>query len=248
MDATGTVQLSGNANTYDVILFEGETVAGAKVITNVQLQNYSVQYHITSTAAGSYQANLPPGSYTLVTVENTVGNDCYSEPSVIEVELSTDDPTIDAVISDDITCNATGTGAINGDVEGADGDLVDFNYEWFAGNDTTGISISPALNINGLLAGTYTIKVVDTGGPGEGCRYKKSFNVSKTLIKREILHSINPNTNCAGFTGEVQIIDVSEDGTAVGGAAGYTDFEIYIDPTGAALESLGVPNFIYQQI
>jgi gliding motility-associated-like protein len=242
MDATGTVQLSGNANTYDVILFEGETVAGAKVITNVQLQNYSVQYHITSTAAGSYQANLPPGSYTLVTVENTVGNDCYSEPSVIEVELSTDDPTIDAVISDDITCNATGTGAINGDVEGADGDLVDFNYEWFAGNDTTGISISPALNINGLLAGTYTIKVVDTGGPGEGCRYKKSFNVSKTLIKREILHSINPNTNCAGFTGEVQIIDVSEDGTAVGGAAGYTDFEIYIDPTGAALESLGVPN------
>jgi hypothetical protein len=242
MDATGTIQLSGNANTYDVILFEGATVAGAKIITNVQLQNYSVQYDITSTAAGNYQANLSPGTYTLVTVENTVGNSCYSEPSVIEVELSTADPTIDGIITEDITCNATGTGAINGDVEGADGDLANFDYEWFAGNDTTGASLTTALNMNALLAGTYTIKVVDTGGPGEGCRYKKSFNVHKTLVKREIVSSVTHNTNCAGFTGEVQIIDINENGTGVGGAAGYADFEIYGDPTGIALESLGTAN------
>jgi hypothetical protein len=93
MDATNTIQLSGPANNYDVILFSGNSVASPEK-KRVTLASYYTIFDIHSAAAAPYNADLPPGKYTLVTVENSTPNKCYSDPSVIEVGLDIPNPVI----------------------------------------------------------------------------------------------------------------------------------------------------------
>ncbi|MDZ7608429.1 MAG: hypothetical protein U5K79_23230 [Cyclobacteriaceae bacterium] len=142
-----------------------------KEMTQFALElGYDLKYKLGSSESGLYQVDLPPGQYTIVTVENSAAsNFCLSEPVVVTIGLDVPDPTITTNTVADYTCNANGTGSVSTHLQPvADSDLVNFTYEWYTRRQ---IHLSACwLRKQGIyqltcLSGNYSVKVIDTNGP-----------------------------------------------------------------------------------
>ncbi|MCK5103773.1 MAG: hypothetical protein KAR17_13205, partial [Cyclobacteriaceae bacterium] len=218
--------VSGPANSYDIILYQGTTADPVNEIDRNVLAGYNITYTFGQNAPpADYAIDLPPGYYTLTTQENSTANKCFSEPSVVSIGLDVPDPVITAIPIPDFTCNAIGTGELSAM---ADGTTVDYSFEWFAGADTTGLFYPAGPNINSLLAGNYSVKVIDTNGDGNGCRYKKTFSLPKILKDIRLIPNVTPNNNCAPFDGSAQITNIEENVIDIGFLpGGYDNFTLF---------------------
>jgi large repetitive protein len=219
---------SGPSNAYDVILFKGPLAISGEEIAQLTLAGYDTKYKLGSNEPGDYNVDLPPGQYTIVTVENSTPNRCLSDPFVVSIGLDVPLPTIVTSINPDFSCNINGTGGIEAISTGADSD-TNFDYYWYAGTDTldNGSAISNSPILTNQTAGAYTVKVIDRDGQSNGCRYKKVVNLTKSLVPRAITAVTTNNTDCVPFNGETYIDEVLENNVlaALGDYDSWTIFD-----------------------
>ena len=205
--------IPGPASQFDIILYEGTTTDPAKIMRQNPLSafNTDILYGPASPPA-DFLVNLPPGDYVVVARENSTPSQCYSQPVLIKLNLNATPPVIDTTNVADFTCNSNGTGELSAL---ADGGTTGFQFEWYSGTDTVGFSLGGP-NIIGLLAGNYTVKIIDQNGSGRGCRYKKTFSLPKILKDIRITDApVTDQTICVDPNGEVYINQIEENGNPV---------------------------------
>ena len=150
----------------------------------------STSQDITNTVSGSYNLTVTDGSGCTAFLSATI-----SSPTELVVSLSS---------VTNVSCNGGSDGSIDVSISGG---TTSYSYSWSDGTSVVGT----LEDLNGVVAGTYTLTVTD----GNGC--------VETLV-----NNILENTVLAGSISTTDILCFGENGSAMvsisGGSAPYTYF------------------------
>lgn len=192
---------------YTYTVTEPPLLVATGVVTNVTCFGYangSIDVSVTGgTAPYTYlwndfdtnedRSGFAPGVFT---IEVTDFNNCTTTASFTVTEPDT--LLVSAVI-DDLECFGDSNGVIDISVTGG---TTPYNYNWSNGQTSE--------DITGLIAGTYTVNVVDANG----CSVTYSFEVTQPPLL--VVSGTLTNVTCFGYANGT--IDI----TASGGTPGYT--------------------------
>ncbi|MBL4656607.1 MAG: PKD domain-containing protein, partial [Flavobacteriales bacterium] len=175
---------------------------------------FIIQWDDPATTLGACANNLFAGVYNPIVSD---GNGCFFTMPVIVNDLT--GPTIDSIVSTDITCSGDSNGTATVTASGSSPPLT---YFWKTGSDTIGVNLT---TVFGLWGGTYTITVVDANGCIAG--------VSVTVSEPAAVASAIISNNAASCFG---VCDGSASVIAGGGTIPYaylwTDGQITTAATG----------------
>lgn len=223
---------------YEYILFKGTTFDPNWNSTGTS------EYRYVSGSSPSIQPggpitfqNLDTGVYTVVAREILAdfNTQCFSNPKSFRVILDFNFTLTPSVIKPDNTCTEapTGNGQIDAVIASAGGS---HEYTWYRGTDVdVPTNIIHQSNANGLTndtlsSGPYAIKVEVLSGNGSGCIFTDNVIVPKINDELKIASApLLDVTKCSVDNGEIFIADISENGVALGGTAGYGNFRIFDD-------------------
>jgi hypothetical protein len=215
-------------------------------VTNDTVLDYNYNWSNGTTAkpvpdfTGRQVSTLPAGVYTLVAVD-ILDPACVSPPLTVEIFDMRILPVVAALQTAPVT-NCDPTKANGGAEASADGNTVEFNFEWFVGSPPSGTAFTTGSEAGSLSAGTYTVRATHRIF---GCAAESPVTIGEQL---ETLP--NPNitvesnvTSCALPNGALS--------AAVNGETSDYTFNWYIggtvnpppDFTGEYIDSLAVGSY-----
>lgn len=164
-------------------------------------QRFTVDWDDTD--AGLTRTGLEAGSYS-VTITDTQSGCTYDE--TFNVASQTLSGTIQVASVSNVTSCTTSNGAASVTVDGTtDG----FDFEWFAGGSAMGIPISTSAAISGRAAGSYTVKISETGSD---CFSTRTIGIGDERPTLSINLSSTDNLNCTNPNGVVSIASIERNG------------------------------------
>ncbi|MDN5213083.1 VCBS repeat-containing protein, partial [Fulvivirgaceae bacterium BMA12] len=127
-------------------------------------------------ATGITYSGLVAGDYTVVAVDNNTL--CPSNPVVAQVNDNTVIPAINVNVTDQTSCDPLApNGELSADIGGV---TAGFTFTWYQGAGTGGAVISNVASATGLIAGVYTVEVVNNT---TGCS-----NTSQTTLNNNFTY------------------------------------------------------------
>jgi len=180
LNESGTLQLVG-VTTYDELCGNGTgivniTVTGGTAPLSYQWNNGSTSEDLSNVNAGNYSCVITDANGCTVFASATVQND----PGNLS---------IDNIIVTDENCGAS-DGALDAIVSGA---AMPASYTWDSGQTTEDIS--------GLIAGTYTLTIVDNNG----CSASSSATIINNSGTLQLISEQLTNEICGGANGAINI-------------------------------------------
>ena len=130
-------------------------------VTSGNSNNYTYQWYIgnavkaTTDFTGKQNSNLPAGDYTIVAVDQS-DVFCASVPQTVTLENAQILPAITATAIEPLTmCDpARPDGVASATVNG---DIINYTFDWYQGDPTSGAPIFRGSEINNLQAITYSV-------------------------------------------------------------------------------------------
>lgn len=211
--------------------------------------SYSNELYLASdlsTPLGSFN-NLFEGDYIVVAINDST---LCEAKATVTVDKITFNPLPLATITNDPYCNNPGdplfgNGALEAAVdEGGTATLTNYNFTWYAGNDTiSGSELGPTYSLNeqafDLASGSYTVKIIDLDGINKNCRSKKTFTVIEENPTISLSATPSDQTDCTNDNGSILVSDMQIDGSSVG-LGSYNYIELFDDAKNTIL-SIGSP-------
>jgi hypothetical protein len=155
---------------------------------------------------GDTWTNLAQGSYTVVATKNSTK--CASAPKTVSIIQTTPPSITAAATADQISCDVTAlTGAASVTPVG---NITDFTYQWYTGQNTVNPVAGATQNtVGGLAAGFYTIKVKNTAS---GCTATKQVHITDGVVPVSLLSiDLTANSKCVPTNGGIEVKTVSPD-------------------------------------
>ncbi|HEY5750027.1 MAG TPA: gliding motility-associated C-terminal domain-containing protein [Chryseolinea sp.] len=151
--------------------------------------------------------NLAQGSYTVVATKNSTK--CASLPQTVSI-IQTTPPSITAnATASQISCDMTApTGAASVTPVG---NITDFDYQWYTGQNTVNAISGATQNTVGGLSGNtyYTIKVKNKV---TGCSATKQVQITDGVVPVSLLSiDLTANSKCVPTNGGIEVKTVSPD-------------------------------------
>ncbi|HEY9046400.1 MAG TPA: gliding motility-associated C-terminal domain-containing protein, partial [Ohtaekwangia sp.] len=230
-DQTDCLPVNGSASVTDVLI-DGASSGGTAGYTFVWFANDGTTV-IPASGNGPVVGALLAADTYFVKATNTASN-CASPLVEFIVDDKTNPPAIIATtLASNTNCSGViGNGTITIQINGG-APVTDFTIDWFEGTGTTtplGTTVGVTAGLNKetaqqLLAGTYTVRVIDNTTPGNTCETIATFTITDDLPVISIDQAdltLTDQTDCNPVNGSAQVTDILVDGTAIGGVAGYT--------------------------
>jgi hypothetical protein len=156
---------------------------------------------------GDTWTSLAQGSYTVVATKNSTN--CSSAPQTVNI-VQTTPPSITAnATADQISCDVTApTGAASVTPVG---NITDFDYQWYTGENTVNAIAGATQNTVGGLSGNtyYTIKVKDKV---TGCSSTQQVHITDGVVPVSLLSiDLTANSKCVPTNGGIEVKTVSPD-------------------------------------
>ncbi len=186
---------------------------------------------------------LAAGTYFITATLDAAGLNCESAPVQITIN--------DNAITPNLTVSQAQPNS-NCDLANANGSLTvainnqdagTYTYQWYSGtiNNTASPLVDGALvsgattaTVSGLAEGNYWVQVTDTQSTGDQCAAAAAIYLnsqfSTITLNASTQITITDASDCAGAnaTGQIEVTDVSVNGVAQGGTAGFT-FEFFAE-------------------
>jgi large repetitive protein len=189
------------------------TIGGTTVFTNPPDDldtDYDYEWYNDSFPAGliggqqnSLLPNVLPGKY-YVRVKNVI-TECFS--SAVEAVVDSTDIVYPVVsiqqIAPQVICSTnTGSGALNALADGQTDSNANYQFNWFSNLSLSGASFASTSSINGLIAGDYSLEVLDIT---TNCKSSGIFILPEDSFefKPVLALSSNPLTLCNSNDGSV---------------------------------------------
>lgn len=181
--ACPTIVVSGtNVSCY------GNSNGTAQVAISNGSGNYTISW---SNGSNLSMINfLPVGTYTVSVKDNVSG--CSVVGAYV---VGSPDPIAVTETITNVNCNGTSTGAINISVVGGNGSYV---YTW---KNSSNVTISSSQNLTGAIAGTYSLRIVDS----KGCVFTKLYTITQPAQALNSSAVLKEASCFSSATGEINI-------------------------------------------
>lgn len=215
-------------------------------VTNDNSLDYGYAWYIGTSATGTpaftgkQVLNLSAGSYTMVATD-LLDAFCTSQPQSVTLVDQKIIPVASAAQSSAVTnCDpAKANGSATASVQG---DIINYTFDWYAGNPPAGPVLLSGPDINNLSAGVYT---VITTNRVTGCAGTTTVTITESLIPvpNPQITVVSNVTSCVFSNGQLS--------ASVNGNTSDYIFNWYvgsgvkpsIDFTGEALDSLTIGDY-----
>jgi len=203
--ACPTVVVSGtNVSCY------GNSNGTAQVAISNGSGNYTISW---SNGSNLSMINfLPVGTYTVSVKDNVSG--CSVVGAYV---VGSPDPIAVTETITNVNCNGANTGAINITVVGGNGGNT---YTW---RNSSNVIVSSSQNLTGVIAGTYSLRIVDS----RGCTFDKFYTITQPAQALNSSAVVSDATCFSTATGAINI-------EVWGGTASYT----YLWSNGASMQDV----------
>ncbi len=187
---------------------------GSNGTAQVAISNGSGNYTITWSNGGNVSMinGLPVGTYTVSVKDNVSG--CSVVGAYV---VGSPDPIQVTETITHVNCNGMSTGSIAITVVGGNGGNL---YTW---RNAANVVVSTAQNLTGVVAGTYSLSIVDS----RGCTFTKLFTITQPA---QALNSSAVVTDAACFSSATGAINIE----VWGGTPSY----VYTWSTGASSQDV----------
>lgn len=187
---------------------------GSNGTAQVAISNGSGNYTITWSNGGNVNIinGLPVGTYTVSVKDNVSG--CSVVGAYV---VGAPDPIAVTETITHVNCNGLATGGIAISVVGGNGGYA---YTW---RNSANVIVSTAQNLTGVVAGTYSLQIVDS----KGCLFNKLYTITQPA---EALNSSAVVTDAACFSSATGAINID----VWGGTPSYT----YLWSNGASTQDV----------
>ncbi|RTE53188.1 gliding motility-associated C-terminal domain-containing protein [Arenibacter aquaticus] len=203
-DGTITVVTSGGSGDFDYVLDDG---AG----------------FVVSQTDDPVFTTLPPGNYTITVTDRSSNTTPLCQDTAVVEIISVDQPVIDTITEENISCFGSADGSISVDLVAATATDGPFVYNLYDSSNTLVVSQADAI-FDDLVADAYEVEVVSS----RGCT---SARVPASILEPSALvgaataapFSCNPSSNTFNSTTITAYADTNGDGTGtLTGTGPYT--------------------------
>lgn len=180
----------------------------------VAISNGSGNYTISWSNGGNVNTinGLAVGTYTVSVKDNVSG--CSVVGAYV---VGSPDPIAVTETITNVNCNGMATGSITTSVVGGNGGYI---YTW---RNSSNVVVSSSANLTGAVAGTYSLRIVDS----KGCIFNKSYTITQPA---QALNNSAVITNAACFSTATGAINIE----VWGGTPSYT----YLWSNGASTQDV----------
>lgn len=188
----------------------GNSNGSAQVAISNGSGNYTISW---SNGSNLSMINfLPVGTYTVSVKDNVSG--CSVVGAYV---VGSPDPIAVTETITNVNCNGTSTGSVNISVVGGNGS---YNYTW---KNNSNVTVSTSQNLTGVVAGTYSLNIVDS----KGCTFNKLYTITQPA---QALNSSAVISDASCFSSATGAINIE----VWGGTPSYT----YLWSTGASTQDV----------